>query len=157
MARFVLITVLAIATFIGSWYSIQRSMAPSGAELANGAIFSIDPSYHYANASKDDIFVSSPEPGESVTNTILVAGYARGSWYSEAVFPVDVEDAQGTVIGSGQGKANSDWMTDDFVPFTAEVDLKSLYNGQALIILKKDNPSGQPSSDASLLFPVMIR
>ena len=156
MTRFFLLTVLAIGAFIGAWALLQHAALPATA-FSGGAATAANPSFQYTNASKDDIFVTSPEPGNSMTTTILIQGYARGSWYDEAVFPIEIQNGSSIVIGSAQGKAQSEWTTQNFVPFAAEIDLKALYNGPATIILKKDNPSGKTSNDASLSFPVMIQ
>ncbi len=157
MKRFFFLTVLAIAVFAASWYTLEQNIMVPGAELTGSVGNSADLSYRYANASKDDIFVTSPSPGDSVTTTIIAQGYARGSWYFEGVFPVDVENANGTIVGTGQGKAGGEWTTNNFVPFTAEVSLKALYNGPATLVLKKDNPSGNAANDASLSFPILVQ
>ena len=133
MTRFFLLTVLAIAAFIGAWSLLQHA-ALSATAFAGGAAIAANPSFQYSNASKDDIFITSPEPGDSMTTTIFIQGYARGLWYDEAVFPVEIQNGSGTVIGSAQGKAQSEWTTENFVPFTAEIDLKALYNGPATVI-----------------------
>lgn len=155
MTRLFFVTALAAAAVIGGWYALST-------EGAVTTFFSKDtpgtaPAFRYTNASQDDIFLIAPQPGDSVTTTIPLHGFARGPWYFEATFPVEVRDANGKVIGSGQAKAESDWMTESFVPFTAELDLKVLYNGAATIVLRKDNPSGDPSKDAALSLPVMIQ
>jgi hypothetical protein len=157
MNRFFLLTVLVIAVFIAGWYLLQQNILITGSQLAGGAGSVTDPSYHYTNATKNDIFVTAPEPAASVTTTIIIEGYARGPWYFEGTFPVEVKNAKGVVIGTGQGKAEGEWTSNNFAPFTAEVDLKALYNGQATIVLKKDNPSGNASKDASLSFPVLVQ
>ena len=155
MTRLLFATAIIAAAVVGGWYAFST-------EGAITTFFSTDAPgatsvFRYINASQDDIFLISPQPGESVTTTIPLHGFARGPWYFEATFPVEVRDANGKVIGSSQAKAQSDWMTESFVPFTAELDLKVLYNGAATIVLKKDNPSGDPSKDATLSFPVMIQ
>ena len=155
MSRFFLLTVLALGAFIGAWSLVQH--ASVSATAFAGATTTANPTYQYVNTSKDDIFVTSPKPGDSVTTTVFIEGYARGPWYDEAVFPVEIRNGSGTVIGSTQGKAQAEWTTQNFVPFLAELDLKALYNGPATVILKKDNPPGDPSKDASLSFPVMIQ
>ncbi|MES2014558.1 MAG: Gmad2 immunoglobulin-like domain-containing protein [Patescibacteria group bacterium] len=111
----------------------------------------------YRNASADTIVVASPKPGELFGSIIDVQGRARGRWYFEASFPVSVEDSAGNVIGSGVATAGSDWMTTEFVPFTATITLTTSYVGEAKVILKKDNPSGESSRDASITIPITIQ
>lgn len=157
MARFFLVLVV-VGGIVGiGWYVLKYEAAFSNGDFVNTEKLPANLVYAYANASSDEIFVTSPKPGESVTATILVKGYARGHWYFEGVFPVDVTNADGVVIGSGRGTADAEWMTEGFVPFTGEVYLKSLYAGPATVVLKKDNPSGKASNNGSLSFPVMIQ
>ncbi len=113
----------------------------------------------YTNASPDTIVVASPKPGESVAGaqSIAVTGQARGPWYFEASFPVVIEDLAGNVLGQTPATATSDWMTENFVPFTANISLSSSYRGPATIILKNDNPSGDPSRAASVSVPIVIQ
>lgn len=121
---------------------------------ATGPNTSVVPSLSYVNADEDDIVVASVE---AVSPTMLhVEGEARGPWYFEASFPIEVLDVNSMVIGTGFATADGDWMTTDFVPFTADITLSAPYTGAAVMILKKDNPSGEPANDASLLYGFAI-
>ncbi len=110
----------------------------------------------YTNASEDLIVVSTPTPGEDLPKQFTVSGNARGMWYFEASFPVEVRDDSHTVLWQGPATANGEWMTTDFVPFSVEVNIASAYTGVATLVLKKDNPSGLPEHDASVEFPIII-
>lgn len=111
----------------------------------------------YVNASSELIQVSAPLPGTPVGSTFKVEGEARGFWYFEASFPIEVRDLSGNSIGQGIAQAGGEWMTEEFVPFSADVSLSIPYTGQAIVMLKKDNPSGEPENDASASFPVVIQ
>ena len=104
----------------------------------------------------DLIVVDSPQPNTTVKNTFTISGRARGTWYFEAVFPIVVLDSSGKEIGNAQARATDDWMTENFVPFTAELKLTSPYSGKATLVLKKDNPSGEAERDDALKVPIMI-
>lgn len=110
----------------------------------------------YANASADLITVSLPYPGAVTGRDFSVKGQARGPWYFEASFPVKVLDKDGNVLASVPAQAEGDWMTTDFVSFTAALSVPASYSGPATLVLQKDNPSGDPSKDASLSFPITI-
>ncbi|MES2134926.1 MAG: Gmad2 immunoglobulin-like domain-containing protein [Patescibacteria group bacterium] len=112
---------------------------------------------HYVNATADNIVVASPKPGESLGSIIDVSGRARGMWYFEASFPIQVVDDTGAVIAQDIATADGEWMTEEFVPFTATITLTSPYTGPATLILKKDNPSGEASRDASMEIPIVIQ
>jgi len=110
----------------------------------------------YANASTTDVVVSLPFPGAVTGKSFSVMGQARGPWYFEASFPVTVVDSSGKIIATGQGKAQGDWMTADFVPFKADISVPESFIGPATVIIKKDNPSGDPVHDASVSIPITI-
>lgn len=111
----------------------------------------------YVRASLDDIVIASPKPDEILGSIIDVSGRARGLWYFEASFPVEVIDSTGAVIGQGIATAQGEWMTEEFVPFTSTITLTTPYTGPATLILKKDNPSGESSRDASISIPIIIQ
>lgn len=104
----------------------------------------------------DLIHLESPRPGDVVTSPLTVKGEARGYWFFEASFPVSVVNWDGLIIGQGIATANGDWMTEEFVPFTAEItfDKPDLYPERGALILRKDNPSGLPEHDDALEVPI---
>lgn len=110
----------------------------------------------YTNSSSDLIVVDLPYPGAVTGKTFSVMGKARGTWYFEASFPVKVLDKNGQVLWQGPAQAQSEWMTDDFVPFKVDVTVPTSYIGPATLVLNKDNPSGEPARDASISFPFTI-
>lgn len=114
----------------------------------------IEPTYN--NASADMIEVTLPYPGSVTGKEFTIIGKARGYWFFEASFPVELRTLDGAILGGGVATAQGDWMTEDFVPFTAEMQTPSAFIGPAILILKRDNPSGDPERDASISFPIMI-
>lgn len=110
----------------------------------------------YENASQDMIQVDLPYPGAVVGKTFSVLGKARGNWYFEASFPVNVLDKDGRVLYQGPAQAQGDWMTTEFVPFKIEVVIPESYIGPAKIVLKNDNSSGDPTKDASVTIPIVV-
>jgi hypothetical protein len=116
----------------------------------------INQSPTYINATKDLIVVSLPLPGNVTGKEFSIIGKARGTWFFEASFPVEVLDKDGKTLFSGGAHAEGDWMTTDFVPFKIDVKVPQSYIGKATIVLKKDNPSGLPEHDASVMYPITI-
>jgi hypothetical protein len=106
--------------------------------------------------ASENVKISSPLPNASVAKTFTVTGYARGTWYFEASFPVKVHDASGKQVGGGIAQAESDWMTVEFVPFSAPIVVAD-YSGPAALVLQKDNPSGLPEHDDSVSIPIVIQ
>jgi hypothetical protein len=131
----------------------EVSLEPSDYQLT----FKVEKqSFIYANASLDLIQVTTPFPGAVVGKQFSVIGRARGVWYFEGSFPIEIDGANGAPIATGVAKASGDWMTNAFVPFTASVTLPDTYTGPATVLLKKDNPSGLPDKDALVAFPVTV-
>lgn len=112
----------------------------------------------YTNATADLIQVELPFPGAVVGKDFSVIGKARGNWFFEASFPIEVLDKNGKslAIGIAQPRNGEDWMTINFVNFKSDIKIPQSYIGPATLILRKDNPSGLPEHDASISFPIII-
>ncbi len=110
----------------------------------------------YFNASEDNIKVTLPFPGAVVSHEFTVRGEARGPWFFEASFPVYVADTAGNELAVGIATAEGEWMTEDYVPFSAPVTVPSGFSGEAILILVRDNPSGLPENDAYASFPISV-
>lgn len=112
----------------------------------------------YDNASADLITVSNPAPRSVTGKTFTATGQARGPWYFEASFPIEVRGADGTVIARGLGQPvdGADWMTEEFVPFSSNIEIPDSYIGAATIVLMNDNPSGLPENARSVSIPFTI-
>lgn len=102
----------------------------------------------------DRISVTSPKPGATVSSPLTVTGKARGSWYFEASFPVELQDANGKVLVQVPAHAKGDWMTEDFVPFEVTLTFPKPATATGTLILHRDNPSGLPQNEASISIPV---
>lgn len=115
------------------------------------------------DAKADLIKVVNPAPMSVVQSPLEISGQARGNWFFEASAPVALVDWDGKVLAQGTIKAQSDWMTTEFVPFTAELTFTSPYKAgdqdtmkHGALIFKKDNPSGEPKNDDSLEIPIQF-
>ena len=104
------------------------------------------------------ILVKNIKDNQGVTSPIHIEGKARGNWFFEATFPIELVDTDGNMLASVIARAESDWMTTDYVNFTADIEYnKSTTTSHALIILKNDNPSGLPEFDQSIFIPVILK
>jgi len=115
-----------------------------------------DESITYNNASADLIKVELPFPGAVTGKSFSVIGEARGTWFFEASFPIQLFDKDGELLATAIAQAQEDWMTEDFVPFKADIIAPESYIGEATLVLKKDNPSGLPNKDASMSFKITV-
>lgn len=107
------------------------------------------------------IVVDTPRAGAKVTSPLTVRGKARGMWFFEASFPLELISEDGEVIASGIATAEGEWMTEEFVPFTALlafdlVEAKTR-GDKVTLVLRKDNPSGLSEFDDSLEIDLSLR
>lgn len=108
-------------------------------------------------SQNDFIIVDSPLPQRTISSPVTITGTARGTWFFEGSFPVSVVDWDGLIIGEGIAQAQSEWMTEDFVPFIATITYNIQQDApydRGAIILKKDNPSGLPEHDDAIEIPI---
>jgi hypothetical protein len=112
-------------------------------------------------ASKSDLIVlTSPAPYDTINSPVSLTGKARGYWFFEASFPVTVVNWDGLIIGEGIATAGGEWMTEEFVPFTASITFTvdpDVYSKNGALILQRDNPSGLPENDNALEIPVIFK
>jgi hypothetical protein len=102
----------------------------------------------------DLIKIDSPRPNTKVASPLIVTGEARGVWYFEAQFPIKLVDANGQVLAQTPAQALGDWMTQNFVPFSATLEFGAPATQTGTLVLEKDNPSGLPQNDKKLEIPV---
>ena len=103
----------------------------------------------------DLIQVADPVPNQTIGSPLTITGQAVGSWYFEASFPVKLFDANNNQLAEGIAQANGDWMTTNFVPFSATLNFATQpADSTGTLILYKDNPSGDPANDDQLTIPV---
>lgn len=113
---------------------------------------------------KDVIEIFTPLPKseiklQDVTTTIQIKGQARGAWFFEASFPIELVDSSGEIMATGIAQADDEWMTEQFVPFHATVTFYTSFvktGDTGTLLFKKDNPSGDPEHDDIFLVPVQF-
>ena len=102
------------------------------------------------------ISVASPHVGAIVGHTFAVEGQARGAWYAEGIFPLEIQNESGVVMQSFSVHALGDSHQPDFIPFSIDIAMP-YFSGPAQIVLKKANLSGLPENDASITIPIKIQ
>lgn len=108
------------------------------------------------NNKADLIVVDQILNGTTIKSPLIITGKARGTWFFEASFPIRLVDKNGDVIVTAIAAAKSDWMTEDFVPFEAQLVFTVSEAQSGEIVLEKDNPSGLSKNADELRIPVMI-
>jgi hypothetical protein len=103
------------------------------------------------------INVTSTIPFQTISSPLTVTGEAKGPWYFEASFPVQILDMNNNVLAAVPAQAQGDWMTTNFVPFTATLTFTGVSGQPGMIVFKKDNPSGLPQNEASISIPIIFQ
>ncbi len=137
---------LVVSIIFGWWVGQNKCMGPQNIiELP------------LANFSSPNVRATNPKVNQIVTSPLEIQGEARGTWYFEASFPVKLLDGNGNEIASGIASAQSDWMTENFVPFKLKLVFNKPTTATGTLVLIKDNPSGLPQNDAQVSFPIRFQ
>ncbi|MBI5913361.1 PQQ-dependent sugar dehydrogenase [Candidatus Azambacteria bacterium] len=166
---------IGVEDFISGWLQSDGTVLGRPVDVLiqpGGVIFVSDDKagviYRIARAGKEDdvtehirskadlIRVVAPGPGEAITSPITVKGEARGYWFFEASFPVKLFDGNGREIAVGIAQAEKEWMTTDFVPFSATLTFTKPSTAAGTLVFEKDNPSGLPEHADALRIPVVF-
>jgi|SRR3989344_4257401 len=145
-----LIIIIVVLIGVGLWFGFKFYVNNKG----GGG--NVPGEISYINATADLILVELPFPDAVVGKVFSVIGKARGTWFFEASFPLELRDKNGKLIANGYAQAEGEWMTENFVPFKGEIKAPESYIGPAILVLKKDNASGLPEHDASISFPITV-
>jgi hypothetical protein len=105
----------------------------------------------------DQIVLTRPGRGSAVSSPLEIRGRARGTWFFEGDFPLTLSDDAGNTIAQGFATAQGEWMTSEFVPFSAVLRFPTPRPGPGRLILKKDNPSDNRALDDALVVPIRFR
>jgi len=143
--------ITSFAECLAAGYPIMESY-PRQCRTASGQHFTEDIGNELDQTNL--IRVSSPRPGETVTSPLKISGQARGNWFFEATFPIAIYDANGRELGRHYAEAQTDWMTEEFVSFTADLEFNQPTTGTGNLILEKANPSGLPENEDQLTIPI---
>ncbi|MDP2930296.1 MAG: GerMN domain-containing protein [bacterium] len=145
--------VLAVRFLAGG--SEDTWICSNGLWVKHGAPAAEKPDEGCGQVKDEMIKVFSPESDQLVSLPIKIEGEARGNWFFEASFPIELLDANGNALGLTIGQAKSNWMTADFVPFEATINLKTLPETETgTLVLRRDNPSGLPENDSKITLPI---
>ena len=103
---------------------------------------------------KEGILVSSPKAGQKIESPFLVKGQARGFWFFEAEFIVQVFDSNDFLLGQAILRAEDDWMTEEFVSFQGNLFFSQSSTNKGFLKFLKNNPSGLVEHDKSFQIEV---
>jgi len=106
------------------------------------------------DALSDQIIVSAPLPDQLITSPLIITGEARGTWFFEANFPVTLLDSNENILVLHYAAIEEEWMTEDFISFTATIEFDDPKTATGFLVLDKNNPSDIREYDAQLIIPV---
>jgi len=101
-----------------------------------------------------DMVLEMPKPNSVVVSPIKISGEARGSWFFEGSFNAEVLDSDGDLLGDAILTAEGEWMTNEFVEFTGELEFDNTSDSTGELIIKSANPSGLLENQKTLSIPV---
>jgi len=103
------------------------------------------------------VTVVTPDLSQPLKSPVTIHGKVAGTYFSEGVFPVLLIDSKGNEIARVQAQADGEWMTQDAVPFTAQLTFTTPTDPNAKLVFMKDNESGLPENDFSQSFAVTLQ
>ncbi len=106
--------------------------------------------------SDDNIIISSPEPNQTISSPLVIEGEAIGKWYFEGAFLVRLMDEEGKELAIAPVTATEEWMTEEPVPFVADLEFEPGEAAAGKLIFENDNPSGLPENALSFELPVQF-
>lgn len=92
-----------------------------------------------------------------IPSPLGISGQARGTWYFEGDFPIEIRDNSGNLVAQSFATAQGEWMTENWVDYRAEIRFSPPQTESGFLILRKDNPSDLPEHDAELKLPVRFK
>jgi hypothetical protein len=138
--------------------TVASSASPSASSLPTvSSTVTTVPTRTMTPGKTNLITLSSPKINTVVHSPLTLTGQARGTWYFEASFPVKIYNANGKQHGSNAAQAQGEWMTTNFVPFSATLTFSTPGTATGYIVLEKDNPSGLSQNDDELLIPIRFQ
>lgn len=103
----------------------------------------------------DVIRVFEPLTDAVLSSEFVVRGQARGVWFFEGNFGVEVYDASGNQLLKTYVESEGEWMTEDYVPFVRRLTLTSVpVTETGTVVFRKANPSDRRDLDDALTIQV---
>jgi len=143
-----IVIVLAAAAFLG--YFIWQGTSKSIPKISNQSLI-------VEKITASDGREIKLEDGAVLPYKFSIRGKVK-NWMYEGEFPVFLTDSAGQVYQFTSAKAQGEWMTTDYVQFTAEMDLTGvpIMSNELELVFRKSNPSGDPKLDEQVSFAVTV-
>jgi len=106
---------------------------------------------------KEGIIIISPKPNDIITSPLKIEGQAKGFWYFEAQFKAELYDEKQNFLGQTILKAQKDWMSEEFIPFSGELFFTQPTIQNGVLRFLSDNPSGLSQKQKIFELPVQFQ
>lgn len=121
-----------------------------------GALFLIEEAEEEKIGEEKDIMVFSPQPNQKIKSPLKIEGKARGTWYFEATFPIQLLDDESKELVMSYVQTTDNWMTEDFVSFEGELVFETPKTESGILKFLSANPSGLPEHQKIFEVPVQF-
>ena len=105
-------------------------------------------------ALKEEIIVANLADNNFISSPLEIKGQAKGSWFYEGEFAVRLVSEGGLVLGQGFAFAQTDWMTEGLVGFSAEIEFAPNEAQRGGLYFTKSNPAGLAEEEKELIIRV---
>ncbi|MBP8590951.1 GerMN domain-containing protein [Candidatus Shapirobacteria bacterium] len=164
--KVILSAVIILLIALGAWWflagegskeetvacTMEAKICPDGSSVGR-----IPPQCNFAPCPKEELIqVEVPQANEAISSPLVIKGKVRGSWFFEGVFPVKLYDGNGQLLAVTTAQATKDLLSEDFVPFEAELKFLPPETEKGTLALEKDNLSGLAENADELRIPVFF-
>lgn len=104
------------------------------------------------------VYIASPRADTKLTSPVVVRGTVPAGWMFEGTLPISLQEDNGKIIAQSQAKEviPGAWQSGKPVEFTATLTFTKSFLGLALLVVEKDNPSGNPKQSENYGAPFWI-
>jgi hypothetical protein len=145
------IVVADFASCVAAGYPIAQTY-PQTCSAPDGRTFT-----DKTQKASPDVVVDTPVIAQIVTSPMAIKGKARGNWFSEANLPIELQDENGKVLAKMGYLTKDNWMTTDYVTINTTLKFPAPTTDYGKLVIRKDNPSGDPKNDKSFEVPVRFK
>ena len=128
------------------FWQVHKTLRGSDGPVQNSTITPV--------SNNSDIIDLSLVQDQVITSPLTITGKAKGSWYFEASFPIWLLDANGKELARAPAQSQSEWMTEDFVPFKLTLNFAKPSTATGTLIFHNDNESDRRDLDKEFKLPI---
>ena len=116
-----------------------------------------DPSNKILSEKGVSIYISTPEPGDTVDCNLTIEGRVPSDWFFEGSFPLQIIDEQGNILLTDKITTEEDWMTNKYIDFSKAINCNENCKENINLKLLKDNPSGLEKYDDFVVIDLKLK